>query len=96
MRVRWEIADLQRNLDDEVHEEHEAPVPEPVVEPPPPLMDDEEDEMDLVELREAHTADNQPIADMRMLSGDEKIAAITKANAMALERARTFGKRDRE
>ena len=57
---------------------------------------DEEDEMDLVELREAHTADNQPIADMRVLSEDEKIAAITKANAMALERARTFGKRDRE
>ena len=44
MRVRWEIADLQRNLDDEVNEENEAPHhEEPVVEPPPPLMDDEED-----------------------------------------------------
>jgi hypothetical protein len=53
MRVRWEIADLQRNLDDEVHEEHDAPVPEPVVEPPPPLMDDEEDEDDEVELHVA-------------------------------------------
>jgi hypothetical protein len=53
MRVRWEIADLQRNLDDEVHEEHDAPVQEPVVEPPPPLMDDEEDEDDEVELHVA-------------------------------------------
>ena len=52
MRVRWEIADLQRNLDDEVHE-REAPVQEPVVEPPPPLMDDEEDEDDEVELHVA-------------------------------------------
>ena len=46
MRVRWEIADLQRNLDDEDHNEQEAPVQEPVVEPPPPLIDDEEDEGD--------------------------------------------------
>jgi len=53
MRVRWEIADLQRNLDDEVHEEHDAPVQEPVVEPPPPLIDDEEDEDDEVELHVA-------------------------------------------
>eukprot|EP01043_Picozoa_sp_COSAG02_P060274 COSAG02_NODE_7842_length_2823_cov_1.637665_1_plen_51_part_00 len=50
----------------------------------------------MAQLREAHTADNRPIADMRMLSEDEKLAAITKANAMALDRARTFGKRDRE
>jgi E3 ubiquitin-protein ligase MARCH6 len=53
MRVRWEIADLQRNLDDEDHNEQEAPVQEPVVEPPPPLIDDEEDEDDEVELHVA-------------------------------------------
>ena len=57
---------------------------------------DEEDEMDLVELREARMADNRPIADMRVLSEEEKLAAITKANAMALDGARTLGKRDRE
>ena len=53
MRVRWEIADLQRNLDDEDHHEQEAPVQEPVVEPPPPLIDDEEEDDDEVELHVA-------------------------------------------
>ena len=52
MRVRWEIADLQRNLDDDVVE-NEAPLQEPVVEAPPPLMDDDEDEDDEVELHVA-------------------------------------------
>ena len=57
---------------------------------------DEEDEMDLVELREAPEADNRPIADVCVLSEDEKLAAITKANAKALDGARTLGKRARE
>ena len=52
MRVRWEIADLQRNLEDEVVE-NEAPVEQPVVEAPPPLIDDEDDEDDEVELHVA-------------------------------------------
>jgi len=52
MRVRWEIADLQRNLEDEVVENEPAPQ-EPVVEAPPPLMDDDEDEDDEVELHVA-------------------------------------------
>ena len=52
MRVRWEIADLQRNLDDDVVENEPAPQ-EPVVEAPPPLIDDEEDEDDEVELHVA-------------------------------------------